>query len=154
MIKEVPTLTILYDHDDVIKWKHFPRDWPFLRGIRRSPVNSTYKGQWRGHLMFSLVCNWIKVLWDVIELIMTSLWCFKRWHIRRHNGHVESTSRCHHFILLFNGIALNKIVNQRVIHWRNIGKLFAYINKSSDGLTSFVASLQAEKHLEIHSTYP
>ena len=22
-------------HDDVIKWKHFPRHWPFARGIRR-----------------------------------------------------------------------------------------------------------------------
>ena len=21
-------------HDDVIKWKHFPRYWPFARGIR------------------------------------------------------------------------------------------------------------------------
>ena len=27
-------------HDDVIKWKHFPRYWPFVRGIHRSPVNS------------------------------------------------------------------------------------------------------------------
>ena len=27
-------------HDDVIKWKHFPRYWPFVRGIPRSPVNS------------------------------------------------------------------------------------------------------------------
>ena len=25
-------------HDDVIKWKHFPRYWPFVRGIHRSPV--------------------------------------------------------------------------------------------------------------------
>ena len=24
--------------DDVIKWKHFPRYWPFVRGIHRSPV--------------------------------------------------------------------------------------------------------------------
>ena len=32
-------------HDDVIKWKHFPRYWPFVRGIRRSPVNSQHKGQ-------------------------------------------------------------------------------------------------------------
>ena len=24
-------------HDDVIKWKHFPRNWPFVRGIHRSP---------------------------------------------------------------------------------------------------------------------
>ena len=41
-------------HDDVIKWKHFPRYWPFVRGIHRSPVNSPYKGQWRGALMFFL----------------------------------------------------------------------------------------------------
>ena len=27
-------------HDDVIKWKHFPRHWPFVWGIHRSLVNS------------------------------------------------------------------------------------------------------------------
>ena len=43
-------------HDDVIKWKHFPRYRPFVRGIHRSPVNSPHKGQWRGALMFSLIC--------------------------------------------------------------------------------------------------
>ena len=43
-------------HDDVIKWKHFPRYWPFVRGIHRSPVNSSHKGQWRGALIFSLIC--------------------------------------------------------------------------------------------------
>ena len=47
--------------DDVIKWKHFPRYWPFVRGIDRSPVNSPHKGQWRGALMFSLICAWINV---------------------------------------------------------------------------------------------
>ena len=26
-------------HGDVIKWKHFPRYWPFVRGIHPSPVN-------------------------------------------------------------------------------------------------------------------
>ena len=46
-------------HDDVIKWRHFPRHWPFVRGIHRSPVNSPHKGQWRGTLMFSLICAWI-----------------------------------------------------------------------------------------------
>ena len=46
-------------HDDVIKWKHFPCYWSFVRGIHRSPVNSKYKGQWRGALMFSLICAWI-----------------------------------------------------------------------------------------------
>ena len=43
-------------NDDVIKWKHFPRYWPFVRGIHRSPVNSPHKGQWREILMFSLIC--------------------------------------------------------------------------------------------------
>ena len=46
-------------HDDVIRWKHFPRYWPFVRGIHRSPVNSQHKGQWRGALMFSFICVWI-----------------------------------------------------------------------------------------------
>ena len=46
-------------HDDVIKWKHFPRYWPFVRGIHRSPVNSPQKGQCRGALMFCLICVWI-----------------------------------------------------------------------------------------------
>ena len=46
-------------HDDVIKWKHFPRYWPFVRGIHRSPVNSPHKGQWCGALMFSVICVWI-----------------------------------------------------------------------------------------------
>ena len=45
--------------DDLIKWKHFPRYWAFVRGIHRSPVNSPHKGQWRGALMFSLICIWI-----------------------------------------------------------------------------------------------
>ena len=44
-------------HDDVIKWKHFPRYWPFMRGIHRSTVYSPHKGQWRRALMFSLICG-------------------------------------------------------------------------------------------------
>ena len=64
-----------YIHGDVIKWKHFQRYWPFVRGIElgdciielnwnwieihRLPVNSPHKGQWHGALMFSLICAWI-----------------------------------------------------------------------------------------------
>ena len=43
---------------DVIKWKHFPRHWPFVWGIHRSPMNSPHKGQCRGVLMFSLIWAW------------------------------------------------------------------------------------------------
>ena len=46
-------------YDDVIKWKHFPRYWPFVRGIHRSLVISPHKGQWRGTLMFSFICAWM-----------------------------------------------------------------------------------------------
>ena len=61
----VPELALhfvaLRTHDGVIKWKHFPRYWPFVRGIHRSPVNSPHKGQWRGALVFSLIRAWIWV---------------------------------------------------------------------------------------------
>ena len=43
-------------HDGVTKWKHFPRYWPFVWGIHRTPVNSPHKGQWHGALVFSLIC--------------------------------------------------------------------------------------------------
>ena len=46
-------------HDDVIKWKHLPRYWSFVRRIHRSPVNSPHKGQWREALTFALICVWI-----------------------------------------------------------------------------------------------
>ena len=77
-------------HDEVIKWKHFPRYWPFVRGIHRSPVDSPHKGQWRGALMFSLNCAWIngwvnnreagdlrrhRAHYDVILMIFCALFC-------------------------------------------------------------------------------
>ena len=46
-------------HDGVMKWKHFPRYWPFLRGIHQSPVNSPQKGRWRGALVLSFIFTWI-----------------------------------------------------------------------------------------------
>ena len=66
-------------HDNVIKWKHFPRYWPFVRGIHRSSVNSPDKGQWRGALMFSLICAWING------------WVYNReaGDIRRHRAHYD-----------------------------------------------------------------
>ena len=45
-------------HDDVIKWKHLPCYWPIVRGIHRSPVDSSRKGQWRGLLKLYLICAW------------------------------------------------------------------------------------------------
>ena len=54
-----PHAAHIFLHNDVIKWKHFPRYWTSVRGIHRCPVNSPHKGQWCGALMFSLFCVWI-----------------------------------------------------------------------------------------------
>ena len=56
LCKMIGENTVTIYHDDVIKWKHFPRYWPFVEGIHRSPVNSPHKGQWRGAMTFSLIC--------------------------------------------------------------------------------------------------
>ena len=44
--------------NDVIKWNDFPRYWSFVRGLHRSLVNCPHKGQWRGAMVFSLICAW------------------------------------------------------------------------------------------------
>ena len=66
-------------HDDVIKWKHPPRYWPFVRGIHRASVDSPQKDQWRGTLIFSLICastnGWANT-WDAGDL-------------RRHPAHYD-----------------------------------------------------------------
>ena len=69
------------NHDDVIKWKHFPRYWPFVRGIHRSPENSLHKGQCRGALMFSLIYAWINGSVNNREA----------GDLRRHRAHYEVT---------------------------------------------------------------
>ena len=68
-------------HDDVIKWKHFSRYWPFVRGIHRSSVNSPHKGQWRGALMLSLICVGINAWVNNGEAV----------DLRRHRAHYDVT---------------------------------------------------------------
>ena len=45
-------------------WRHHMETFfallVFCLGIFRSPVNSPHKGQWRGALMFSVICAWIR----------------------------------------------------------------------------------------------
>ena len=52
-------ISFTISYDDVIKWKHSSRYWPFVRRIHRSPMNSPHTGQWRVALTFSLICAWI-----------------------------------------------------------------------------------------------
>ena len=43
-------------------WRHqmetFSALLVFVRGFQRLPVDSAHKGQWRGALLFSLICTW------------------------------------------------------------------------------------------------
>ena len=45
----------IWTNDDVIQWKHFPRYWPFVRGIRWIPHTKARDPE----LWFSLICAWI-----------------------------------------------------------------------------------------------
>ena len=67
------------------RWRHqmetFPRNWPFVLGIRRSPVNSPHKSQWCGALMFSFICA------------RMNGWVNNReaGYLRRHRAHYDVT---------------------------------------------------------------
>ena len=76
-------LYLQFIHDDIIKWKYFPRYWPFVWGIHRSPVNSPHKGQRCRVLMFSLIYAWING------------WVKNReaGDLRRHHVHYDVTVR-------------------------------------------------------------
>ena len=65
-------------HDDVIKWNHFPRYWPFVRIIHRSLVNNP---QWCEALIFSFIFAW------------TNGWVHKRdaVELRRQRTHFDGT---------------------------------------------------------------
>ena len=66
-------------HDNFIKWKHFPRNWPFVWGIHRWPVNFLHRGQWRGAFIFYLICarvnGWVNIL--------------EAGDVRRHSAHYD-----------------------------------------------------------------
>ena len=113
-------------HDDVIKWKHFPGYWPFVRGIHRSPVNSPHKGQWRG----TLICVWIN-----------------GWINNREAGDLRCY-RAHYDVTVMNGIDLISLMqspmkctlsltyplvstmaknSQLVVQYKNKHKIHTYI---------------------------
>ena len=64
-------------------WRHqmetFSASLTFCAGNSPIPVNSPHNGQWRGALMFSLICAWI------------TIWVNNReaGDLRRHRGHYD-----------------------------------------------------------------
>ena len=71
-------------HDDVIKWKHFHVAGPFCGEFTGPGI---HKGQWRGALMFPLICVWING------------WVNNReaGDLKRHRGHYDVSVLCFAF---------------------------------------------------------
>ena len=106
-------MVIVLWHDDVIKWKHISRYWPFVGGFHRSPVTSPHQGQQRETLMFSFICAWING------------WVNNRNadDLSRHRGHSDvtvmmsvSAIKCKHTISFLETFPLMKVS-------KTIGKL-------------------------------
>ena len=119
-------------HDDVIKWKRFPRYWPFVRGMHRSPVNFPHKGQWRGALMFPLICAWInhwvnnreagdlnrhRAHYDVIVMII-STWL--RPYYFRNFAHMYDISHKICTQLVFCVLFCGDCSNRNLKNWCNV----------------------------------
>ena len=105
-----------FDHDDVTKWKHFPRYWSFVRGIHWSPVNSPHKGQWRGTLIFPLICASING------------WVSNRdaGDLRRYGAHYDVTvmSSGHPKLNSITGLMLSRVKMVDIV-WQHIDTLIS-----------------------------
>ena len=111
--------------EDVIKWKHFPRYWPFVRGIQRSLVNSTHKGQRRGTLMFSLICVWINGWVNNREVgdlrrfrshyDVTVMYKFRITCQRNYVEHRSTYEECSACLVLSCGIIIWNLINLETI---------------------------------------
>ena len=127
LISRVATLAT----DDVIKWKHFPRNWPFVRGIHRSPVNSPHKGQWRGALMFTLICARINGWVNTREA----------GDLKRYRPHYDV------IVMLFK----TYYCRSSIMAWRiPVSNMFTGSSKKATALLSTVSSECADQRSKIH----
>ena len=119
--------------DDLSKWKHFPCHWPFVRGIHRSPVNCPHKGQWRGALLFSLICDWINGWVDSCEA----------GDPRRHRAHYDVIVMCgiyHKSLPRFVIPWTTTVVWLPHCHWQNREWLHNLTTKAQRGVNHVYGS--------------
>ena len=97
-------LAIIYNHDNVIKWKHFPCYWPFVWGIHQSTVNSPHIGP-------------VKRSFDVVFDLRLN---------KRHRAHYNITemndiksSKKHRIIVGSSNKRLLRVL-QRVLIWSSV----------------------------------
>ena len=88
----------LKSHGITTWWRHQMETFSALLAIcaGNSPVNSPHKGQWRGALMFSLICAWINGWVNNHEA----------GDLRRHRAHYDVTVILHVIMTHLNSISL------------------------------------------------
>ena len=112
------------EHYDDIKRKHFPRYWPFVRRIHQSPVYSPHKGQWRGALMFSLICAWINGWVKNPEA----------GDLRRHRAHYDITVMFYvNWLKVIHADALDSCtIHDQIINSYKVCVFFMWISPTCD----------------------
>ena len=106
-LKNVLTsLQKLSRHDDVMKWKHFPRYWPFVRGIYRSPLNSPHKSQ-LGCFLWSAPETMIIPMIPMMVLVAGLLAPMTRSRIDLGTSHLVYLVTSLFFILSFSSVCLS-----------------------------------------------
>ena len=97
-------------------WRHQMETFSALLALcaGNSPVNSPYKGQWRGTLMFPLICDWING------------WINNReaGDLRHHRDHYDVTAMWWRFVDLNNEALLYQQVPGWYLHTDQRGVIF------------------------------
>ena len=135
------------------KWKHFPCNWHFVRGIHRSSVNSPYKLKASDAELWSVLWSApeqtvgqtieTSVIWDAIALLFQSQWAKWRkrliivpfWFSRINLNHIchSVIHRVHRFTWtkshVFNGLLMSDIVLPLNTFWGTLRKNLSSANK-------------------------
>ena len=109
-------------HDDVIKWKHFPRYWHFMSGIHRSPVvarkcpcNASYCVS----VLLQTISSYSLIWYDSSVINGTYLpFCIMYTRI----GKPVSIKRCFSDRLVQTGILIASLTaNNAYVVWHHLG---------------------------------
>ena len=126
-------------HDDVIKWKHFPRYWPFVQEIHRSLVNFPHKGQWRGDFMFSL--TWINAWINNREAS----------DLRRNRAHYNVIVMCQHALNWIPAYISNHMPSKV---WDEITYPFPNFNGAAVEVWEWISNFIPHFIMVVKITYP
>ena len=104
-------------------WRHQMETFSALlaicAGIQRFPVNSLHKGQWRGALMFSLICVWIN-----------------GWENNREAGDLRRY-RAHYDVIVFWFIDVTDTVRKSSVRYKQTRFIFVIMDAYSIESSSF-----------------